>query len=53
MLTDFKAFILRGNVVHLAVGVVIGASGLGARSDPRHGRLPALPEHHSEARNGL
>jgi large conductance mechanosensitive channel len=26
MLTDFKAFILRGNVVDLAIGVVIGAA---------------------------
>ena len=26
MLKDFKAFILRGNVVDLAVGVVIGAA---------------------------
>lgn len=26
MLTDFKAFVLRGNVVDLAIGVVIGAA---------------------------
>ena len=26
MLTDFKAFLLRGNVVDLAVGIVIGAA---------------------------
>ena len=26
MLKDFKAFVLRGNVVDLAVGIVIGAA---------------------------
>ena len=44
MLKGFKEFIMRGNVIDLAVGVVIGAAGLSGAARRQPAR--AAVEHH-------
>ena len=48
MLKDFKAFLLRGNVVDLAVGVVIGAAFGAVVDGTRHG--PVHADHRGDHR---
>ena len=49
MLSDFRQFIMRGNVVDMAVGIIIGAA-FGAIVKRKPVLMPALPRRMQRAR---